>query len=146
METKQPAMVDRINTPNQGKLLCLYSYPILSGDNIDALVIFDFDFPSIEGLEVRLKRSNAFLRNLILSSVDAVIAADMKGKILIFNDSAAEISGYKVEEALHQLNIRDVYPGNGAKEIMRKLRSDEYGGKGKLKSYIVDVVGKRRRN
>jgi PAS domain S-box-containing protein len=142
METKQPTMVDRITTPNQEKVLCLYSYPILSGDNIDALVILDFDFPALVGLEERLKRSNAFLRNLILSSVDGVIAADMKGKILIFNDSAAEISGYKVEEALHQLNIRDVYPGDDAREIMKKLRSDDHGGKGKLKSYIVDVRGK----
>lgn len=142
IETKRPAMVDRITRPNQDKVFCLYSYPILSGDNIDTLVIFDFDFSSIEGLEEKLKRSNAFLRNLILSSVDGVIAADMKGKILIFNDAAAEISGYKVEEALVNITIRDVYPGDGAREIMKKLRSNEYGGKGKLKSYIADVKGK----
>ncbi len=142
METKQPAMVDRINTPNHGKILCLYSYPIMSGDNVDALVIFDFDLPVIEKLEEKLKRSNAFLRNLILSSVDAVLASDMNGKILIFNDAAAEISGYEVEEALNNLNIRNVYPGNGAMEIMKKLRSNDHGGKGKLKSYIVDVKGK----
>ncbi len=146
LETKKPTMMDRKALTNKDKMLCLYSYPILSGDNIDALVILDFDFPALEGLEERLKRSNAFLRNLILSSVDGVIAADMKGKILIFNDSAAEISGYKVEEALHQLNIRDVYPGDGAREIMKKLRSDDHGGKGKLKSYIVDVHGKNGEN
>jgi two-component system, NtrC family, sensor kinase len=142
IETKRPTIVDRITKPSEEKVLCLYSYPILSGENIDALVIFDFDFSFIEGLEERLKRSNAFLRNLILSSVDGVIAADMKGKILIFNDAAAEISGYKVEEALNNINIRDVYPGNGAKNIMKKLRGEEHGGKGKLKSYVVDVKGK----
>jgi len=142
IETKRPTMVDGMTRPNQDNVLCLYSYPILSGDNIDAIVIFDFDFSSIEGLEEKLKRSNAFLRNLILSSVDGVIAADMKGKILIFNDAAAEISGYKVEEALVNITIRDVYPGDGAREIMKKLRSNEYGGKGKLKSYVVDVKGK----
>ena len=142
LETKRSTVVDRISEPSQGKVFCRYSYPIFSGDNIDALVIFDFDFSSIEGLEERLKRANALLRNLILSSVDGVIAADMKGKILIFNDAASEISGYKVEEALDNITIRDVYPGDGAKEIMKKLRSNEYGGKGKLKSYIVDVKGK----
>jgi len=142
VETLRPTMVDRITKPSEGKVLCLYSYPILSGNNIDALVIFDFDFSSIETLEEKLKRSNSFLRNLILSSLDGVIAADMKGKILIFNEAAAEISGYKVEEAINSINIRDVYPGNGAKIIMMKLRSDEHGGKGKLKSYIVDVKGK----
>jgi PAS domain S-box-containing protein len=142
IETKQPTIVDRTTSPREGKVLCLYSYPILSGNNIDAIVIFDFDFSSIEGLEERLKRTNAFLRNLILSSLDGVIASDMKGKILIFNDAAAEISGYTVDEAINEINIRDVYPGDGAKNIMKKLRSDEHGGKGKLKSYIVDVNGK----
>ena len=145
IETKKPTIVDRMTRPSDGKILCLYSYPILLGDNIDALVIFDFDFSSIEGLGDRLKRSNAFLRNLILSSVDGVIAADMKGKILIFNDAAAEISGYKVEEALENITIRDVYPGDGAREIMKKLRSNDHGGKGKLKSYVVDVKGKIRK-
>jgi PAS domain S-box-containing protein len=142
IETKRPTMLDIITNPSDGKALCLYSYPILSENKIDAVVIFDFDFSSIDGLEERLKRSNAFLRNLILSSVDGVIAADMEGKILIFNDAASEISGYKIEEALNSINIRDVYPGDGAKNIMKKMRSDEYGGKGKLKSYLVDVKGK----
>jgi two-component system, NtrC family, sensor kinase len=82
------------------------------------------------------------LNNLIHSAIDCVIAADMSGKILIFNDSAAEVFGYSVEEALKHLNIRDVYPDDGAKEVMRKLRSDEYGGKGKLERYHVDVLAK----
>jgi PAS domain S-box-containing protein len=88
------------------------------------------------------KQSNAFLRNLILSSVHGVIAADKSGRILIFNHAAEEISGYSADEALQHLNIRDVYPGDGAREIMRKLRSEEYGGKGKLKSYQVDFLRK----
>ena len=93
-------------------------------------------------MDETLKRSNAFLKNLILSSVDGVIAADKTGKILIFNNAAEEISGYSADEALNRLNIRDVYTIDGAKEVMRKLRSAEYGGKGKLKSYQVDVLGK----
>ena len=62
---------------------------------------------------------------------------------MIYNEAASEISGYSVEEALSSLNIRDVYPGDGAKEVMKKLRSEEYGGKGKLKSLKVDFL---RRN
>lgn len=88
-----------------------------------------------------LKRSDAFLHNLIQSAVDAIIAADKTGKVIIFNDAAAEISGYSVDKALKQLDIRDVYPGDGAQEVMKKLRSEEYGGKGKLKGYQVDVLG-----
>ena len=47
-----------------------------------------------------------------------------------------------MDEALNTLNIRDIYPDNGAYEVMRKLRSEEYGGKGKLKSFQVNVQSK----
>ena len=74
--------------------------------------------------------------------MDAVIAADMKGKILLFNDAASEICGYSKQEALNSLDIRDLYPGGTAKQVMRMMRSEEYGGKGKLKSYCVNIMRK----
>ena len=89
-----------------------------------------------------LKRSDAFLQKLIQSAVDGVIAADMKGNIIIFNDAASEISGYIGREVFTEINIRDVYPGDGAREVMQKLRSEDYGGVGKLKSCKVDVKRK----
>ncbi len=85
---------------------------------------------------------STFLRNFILSSEDGVIAADMEGKILIFNEAAVEICGYEVEEVISRLNIRKIYPGDGAKDIMKKLRSEDYGGKGNLKSLHVDILRK----
>lgn len=125
-----------------GKIPCLYSYPIFSGKDIEAFVLLDFDFPALDALEEKLLRTNAFLNNVIHSAVDCVIAADRTGKILIFNDSAAELFGHSVEEALNDLNIRDLYPDDGAREVMRQLRSDEYGGKGKLKTYHTHVLAK----
>jgi two-component system, NtrC family, sensor kinase len=131
------------DTDKSEKVQCLYSYPILSKDNhTEGIVVLDFEIPTLGFLENRLRRSNAFLRNLILSSVDAVIAADIAGNILIFNDVASEISGYSVHEALTQMNIKDLYPANVAFMVMKKLRSEEFGGKGKLKSYHVDFLRK----
>jgi two-component system, NtrC family, sensor kinase len=121
---------------------CYYAYPIFSGEDIEAFVSMDFDLPTRGGLEEKLHRSNAFLRNLIFSSVDCVIAADKKGKILIFNNSASKIFGYTEDEALNRLNVRKIYPDNQAYEVMRNLRSEEYGGKGKLKLYQTDVITK----
>jgi PAS domain S-box-containing protein len=117
-------------------------YPICKGKDVEAFVLTDFDLPTLGKLEIELKRSNAFFKNLILSSVDAVIAADKAGKILVFNEAAAETSGYSIDEALSNLDIRNFYPGDGAKDVMRKLRSDEYGGKGKLKSYKADILNR----
>jgi PAS domain S-box-containing protein len=106
------------------------------------MVFIDSQDPSLENLEDRLRRSNTFLKNMLHSSVDGVIAADKTGKILLFNNAATEISGYSEEEALTSLNIRDVYPENGAYKIMKELRSEQFGGPGKLKSYQIDVLHK----
>ncbi len=143
MLTGKPVLRSKHSGLTEEQLIsCRYAYPILGDGNVDAVTILEFENPTREEMEEELQRSNAFLRNLILSSVDGVIAADKTGKIIVFNEAAVEISGYGVAEALGSLNIRDVYPGEGARDIMRKLRSEENGGKGKLKSYKVDVLRK----
>ncbi|MFZ0132859.1 MAG: ATP-binding protein [Desulfobacterales bacterium] len=130
------------NSVNLEKMPCFYAYPVFKGDQIEAFVSMDFDLPTRGQIEDKLQSSNTLLRNLILSAVDGVIAADKMGKILIFNDMASEIFGYSVEEALERLNIRDIYPDRLELDIMNKLRSPDYGGPGKLRSYQADVLNK----
>jgi len=125
----------------QDRSQCLPLYAEDS-DSLEALVRFDIDLTHLSDLQEDLQRSNSFLRNMLLSAVDSVIAADLTGKIIIFNDAAAEVSGYSVEEALNHLNIRELYPDDGARQVMKKLRSEEQDGKGKLKAYQVNVKGK----
>ena len=89
-----------------------------------------------------IRRSNEFLTKLIASSGDGIIAADMKGNIIIFNKAAEDLSGYSAEEVMGKVNIVDFYPPGGGKEIMRKLRSEEYGGMGKLTPQQFTLVNK----
>ena len=105
----------------------------------------DFDLPVQVWLEEQMNQSSTFLHNLLLSSVDGVVAADRTGKLVIFNHAVAEILGYDIDEALEQLNVRDIYVDkNEAVDIMRKLRSDMYGGKGKLTiSTHLPLAGER---
>jgi PAS domain S-box-containing protein len=120
-------------------------FPIFSGDRIDAVAMIDYDISRLTSLEQHLQRSNMFLRNILHSAVDAIIAADMSGKIIIFNEAAAEVTGYSVAEALDALYIWQIYPGDGkevARQVMRDLRADGHGGSGKLKQYHVDIQGK----
>jgi len=121
---------------------CVFSYPIFTDGAIEAFVMLNFGLPQLNYLEEKLEHSNALLGNLINSSVIAVIAADLEGKTLIFNEAASQISGYSIKEALQSLDIRDLYPEDGAKKVMTKLRSDEYGGKGILKSYKANFKRK----
>jgi PAS domain S-box-containing protein len=121
---------------------CLYAYPITGDDGQEVMAIFNFELPALDGLEEELRTANSFLYNLLQSACDSVIAADRTGKIIIFNDAAAEVTGYTVQEALDHLNIRAIYEDDGAFEVMRCLRSDALGGKGKLKKYRIHIVGK----
>ena len=123
-------------------MLCLYSYPVYRNGEVDALVMLDFDLQALKNVEERRIRSNGFLRNLIHSAVDGVIAADLSGKIIIFNEAATQITGYTVQEAMNDISIRDVYVGEGAREVMHMLLSPEYGGEGKLISYHIDGKNK----
>ncbi|SCY22825.1 ATP-binding protein [Desulfoluna spongiiphila] len=121
---------------------CHYAYPLYSGDEVAYVVLLDYDVSSFEEMEESLVRSNAFLKNLINSAVDGVIAADIQGRILIFNDAASDICGFSVEEAVGGMDIRKVYPPGVAEEIMKKMRGAPHGGPGKVKALRVDGMNK----
>ena len=89
-----------------------------------------------------LREANEFFKNLISSSVDGIIAADMKGNIFIFNQGAENLTGYTAEEVIGKVHITKLYPEGVAKEIMRKLRSPEYGGIGKLNPFQLNLASK----
>jgi two-component system, NtrC family, sensor kinase len=142
-ETGRPALqTNPVEYTDPGKTPCYFAYPIYNEETIEAYVSLDFDILARSEFESKLQSSNILLRNLLLSSVDGVIAADKKGRILVFNDMAAELFGYTVEEATERLNIRDIYPDQKELEVMKALRSEDYGGRGKLRSYEVDVLHK----
>jgi PAS domain S-box-containing protein len=79
-----------------------------------------------------LSTTKDFLERLIDSSVDAVIAADMKGNIILFNKTAEVITGYAAAEARAKLNVSQLYPEGVAKDVMHRLRSKDFGGVGRL--------------
>jgi len=91
-------------------------------------------------MEKKLREANDFLNMIIQSSPNAIMAADMKGNIIIWNRASEETLGYKSEETIGLMNITNVYPEGLAKEIMERMRSPEYGGVGKLRSYPMVYV------
>ena len=102
----------------------------------------NLDITERKRIEDELREANEFFMNLIESSVDGIIAADMKGNIFIFNKGAETLSGYKAEEVIGKIHITQIYPGGIAKEIMKRLRSPDYGGVGKLLPTQFNVVNK----
>jgi PAS domain S-box-containing protein len=102
----------------------------------------NLDITERKRIENELREANEFFMNLIESSVDGIIAADMKGNIFIFNKGAEALTGYVAEEVIGKLHITKIYPEGVAKEIMKKLRSPEYGGMGKFVPSQLNVLNK----
>jgi len=86
-------------------------------------------------MEREIREANQFLSKLIESSVDCIVVTDMKGNILIFNKGAEELLGYKAKEVIGKMNVRNLYLPEVAKEVMKRMRSPDCGGVGKLKSF-----------
>ena len=107
-----------------------------------ALLISFQDVTDDRRTERELVRTMQFLESLIDASVDGIVAADLRGNILLFNEAAEHMYGYRTEEVIGRLSARDLYPDDGAERVMRMLRSDQHGGRDKLEPTRLEARGK----
>jgi two-component system NtrC family sensor kinase len=93
-------------------------------------------------MEQELREKHGFLTNLLESSADCIMVADMRGRTIFFNKAAERLTGYNADEVIGKLHVSKFYSLEMAREIMSKLRSDDYGGKGKLENYMLTMYRK----
>lgn len=91
-------------------------------------------------LEEELRKTKEFLEKLIDSMVDAVIAADLRGTIILFNAGAAQLFGWPADEVIGTMSAEKLYPPGVARQIMRTLRSASHGGIGRLELTRREIV------
>jgi two-component system NtrC family sensor kinase len=91
-------------------------------------------------MEREIMEAHDFLNKIINRSPNAIMAADMKGKIILWNKAAEETLKYSADEVIGQMNIVKIYPEGMAQKIMQMMRSPEYGGIGKINSYHLVTV------
>ncbi len=91
-------------------------------------------------MEREVRETNDFLNNIIHSSANAIMATDMKGTIILWNQSAEEILGYKTKNVVGRLNITKVYPEGMAKKVMAKIRTGDNDRSGILKFHPVVFI------
>jgi len=94
---------------------------------------------------LELERAYQFRENIIENSPDAIVCIRKGGEIIIWNSAAEKLLGYTKGEVIGRMNIIDVYPPGGAKEIMKYLRSDDFGGPGTLQKREMLVIHKSRK-
>jgi PAS domain S-box-containing protein len=122
-------------------LVCSCSFSALEDGNGAVLVSFQ-DVTEQRRTEAEFIKTMEFLESLIDASVDGIIASDMDGNIILYNQGAERIYGYRPEEVVGRMSVKQLYPGDGAAEVLRKLRSDQHGGLGRLSPTLMEALGK----
>jgi PAS domain S-box-containing protein len=86
-------------------------------------------------VEAELTKTKDFLQRVIDSSVDAIISADMKGRVVLFNRAAERIYGTTAKDMLGR-HVSSLYPEGGAANVMKLIRE----GGGRVEGLRIDVV------
>lgn len=106
-----------------------------------AIVCSFRDVTAERAVEAELIKTKDFLQRVIDSSVDAIVSADLKGRVLLVNRAAERVYGRSAAEMVG-MNVRHLYPDDGAAKIMKLIR--ESGGRVEaIRTDIVDLHGDR---
>lgn len=93
------------------------------------------DVTKQRAVEAELVNTKDFLQRVIDSSFDAIISADMKGRIILFNRAAERIYGRRSSEVVGA-DVRTLYPEGTARKIMQRIRQ----GGGRIEDLKIDIV------
>jgi PAS domain S-box-containing protein len=100
------------------------------------------DVTAERALETELRKTKEFLEKLIDGAVDAIIAADVEGNVILYNPGAERLYGWRPEDVIGRMSVEKMYPEGVARQIMRMLRSPSYGGVGRLELTRREIVTK----
>ena len=78
------------------------------------------DVTTERAVDAELVKTKEFLQRVIDSSVDAIVSADVDGKLLLFNRAAERLYGRTAQE-MKGLDTSALFPDNGAERIMRLI-------------------------
>jgi len=91
-------------------------------------------------LEAELRKTKEFLERLIDATADGIVAADLHGKILLFNQGAERMTGFAAAETVGK-SVFDLYPPGQARDIMHRLRGAKDTGQ-ELPALRCELVAK----
>lgn len=141
-EEKYPRGVDfRVGRDDGESIVISASFAALH-DGEGAVLISFQDVTEQRRTEAELVKTMEFLESLIDASVDGIIASDMDGDIILFNQAAERIYSITAEEVVGRENVRDLYPDDGAAMVMRLIRAETNGGAGRLEPIRMTALGK----
>jgi PAS domain S-box-containing protein len=100
-DTKRPTTGERITYRAPGGLMRIYYYrvlPLPDRDNVEFAILVMEDVTERERLSEDIRRMERHLRIVVESTSEIIFSTDMEGRILSWNQSAEQISGYMPPE------------------------------------------------
>jgi PAS domain S-box-containing protein len=95
------------------------------------------DVTAERAVEHELHTTKNFLQRIIDSSVDAIVSADLKGRILLANPAAERIYAIPVPDLIGR-DVSTLYPEGVAKDVMRLIKA----GGGRVEGLRTEVLDK----
>ena len=92
-------------------------------------------------VEHELQKTKDFLQRIIDSSVDAIVTADLRGRILLANPAAERIYGVPIAQLLGR-DVRTLYPEGVARSVMKLIKSGDGRVQG-LRTEVLDAGGEK---
>jgi PAS domain S-box-containing protein len=124
----------------KGRELAILSVNFNSVLREEGVVLCTFrDVTAERAVEHELLKTKDFLQRIIDSSVDAIVSADLRGRILLANPAAERIYGIPVAKLLGR-DVSTLYPRGVARDIMRLIRAG--GGRVQgLRTHLLNASG-----
>lgn len=97
------------------------------------------DVTESRAVETELLRTKEFLEALVQACPDGIVACDLSGKIILFNDSAARMLGILAAEALDRGDARTLYADGEASRMMNLLRAARAQGRGHISAVRTEL-------
>jgi PAS domain S-box-containing protein len=134
-------------TKNGQLIPILLSAAILYEEGQEVATVGYFkDMSEVKRLEQELLKRFEFEHNLIHSSIDAIVASDKDGIIIVFNQMAENLLGYSENEVVKAMSFNDLFTPVEVEELRKELLSEEHGGKNRLflyETYVIDNTGNK---
>jgi PAS domain S-box-containing protein len=125
-----------VQTRDGRRLVLSVSAGTLGSQHGRAILSFR-DVTEARAMEAELRKTKEFLERLIDATVDGILAADLRGRILLWNKGAERVTGFSAAETVGKMSITEVYPPGQAREIMERLRGDA-----QVRLFRAEVVAK----
>jgi len=132
---KYPSGIDVGVRRKDGKALVL-SLAFSSVLREEDIVLCNFrDVTTDREVAAELAKLKDMLARIVDASVDAIISADTKGRVLVFNRAAERVYGKSAVEMVGS-DVRTLYPAGGAHKVMKLI----HAGGGRIEGVRTEII------